>query len=606
MLGAAIAGCQGLSSRVPHAAWQESRRYLYSARLESRAALGGQSPFTFELTAKLELVPLRVAGSTVELAMQLADLRLEVGGRAVPAADDLVAALSKPYLFTLDGGRLVEQRLSRDVPAVAAGIERSLSSAYQLAEPPPRRDKWTASERDTTGAYRAEYVAAGGGAVTKRKLSYDDVMFAGSMDAGTRTRVAAKIVGSSGELRVTGGTLASIRLEDAVESQVLSKLPLTVTTKLTMDLDAISAARADGPDRAALLAATVAHPIGQAYGDGRANGLFDKARLDGRSFDNLLGELEAEAQDAKVGQLWQGRNGNAVAGDERSERERRLRDRVTTFGALVALLRLQSKAVDLAAAKVRAASVAAPALMDGLAAAGTEAAQAALAGLVADPKLGRGLKIAAVNSLIGVKRPGPGAVETVEGLRSDRLLKEPAVFGLGTMARRLREAGDVARSAKISESLLELLAGAKTRDDQIRCLRGIANSAYLGALESVRPLLAAADPDVRAAAVDATRLMDGPAVDAFVAAPMTKDADARVRLAAVQVAARRAPSPVLESALSQVALHDDDTQARQRAVELLGRWLATHRSLRPTLEQVVSRDGQPEVREAAKAALTKA
>jgi hypothetical protein len=607
-LCAAVAGCRGASSAAPHVTWQESRRYLYSARLTSRAALGADSPFAFDLTAKLELVPLRVAGPRVELALLLSNPQLKVGGgRVLPESDSLVAALTKPYLFTLEGGRIVEQRFSPGIPTVAAAIHRSLGAAYQLAVPPPRAKKWTASEYDTTGEYQAEYVVAGDrGTVTKRKLLYKGTIVAGKMDSATRARVAAKIVGSSGELRITDGTLATVRLEDAVESQVLAKMPLTVQTKLAIDLDATSPAPAAGPDRAALLAQTIAHPMGQAYGDGHANGLFDRARYDGRTFEQLLGELEAEAKDTKAGELWQGRNGSPIPDAERAGREGRLGRRVTTFSSLVALLRLQPDVVGKAAAEVRAGSTAAPALMDGLAAAGSDEAQAALAGLVLDPKLARGLKVAGATSLVRVQRPGPQAIETLKSLLHDPLFQEHATFGLGTMAHRLREGGDIARAQEISALLVELLGSAKKPDDQIRCLRGIANSAYAGALEPVRPFLAAADPGVRRAAVEATRLMDDPGVDAFIAGPMTKDTDAGVRTAAVQVAARQAPSAVLEAALAEVALHDDNVDARQHAVELLGRWLATRRNLRPTLEQVVSRDAQPQVRAAAKAALEKA
>ena len=179
------------------------------------------------------------------------------------------------------------------------------------------------------------------------------------------------------------------------------------------------------------------------------------------------------------------------------------------------------------------------------------------------------------------------------------------MFGLCTAARRLREAGDAARSREISERLVALLRAAKQTDDQIRCLRGIANSAYSAALPAVRPFVSAPDASLRVAAIEATRLMDDPAVDAFISGPMGKDADAGVRRAAVQVAARRAPSAPLAAALSEVALHEADSATRQHAVELLGRWLAQDAKLRGVLEKVVASDGRPEIREAAKQALQK-
>jgi hypothetical protein len=288
-----------------------------------------------------------------------------------------------------------------------------------------------------------------------------------------------------------------------------------------------------------------------------------------------------------------------------AERAGDLREHVATFSALVALLRVEPAAVEKAAARARAGSAAAGPIMDALASAGTDPAQAALSALVLDAKLDADARIAAANSLIRVPKPAPRTIDTLEQLIPDPLLREHAVFGLGTAARRLREAGDAERSRAISDKLVALLGAAKQSGDAIRCLRGIANSAYTGALPAVRPFVSSPDASLRIAAIEATRLMDDPAVDAFITGPMTKDDDAGVRIAAVQVAARRPPSTALAAALTNVALHDADTRTRRHAVELLGRWAAKDDALRRVLRQVAADDGRPEIREAAKLALQK-
>jgi hypothetical protein len=122
----------------------------------------------------------------------------------------------------------------------------------------------------------------------------------------------------------------------------------------------------------------------------------------------------------------------------------------------------------------------------------------------------------------------------------------------------------------------------------------------------VRALLGAEDYRVRAAAVEATRLMAQPAVDQFLTTPLLRDPDARVRIVAVEVASRRPPSGALEAALTEVALHDSNVAARKNAVELLGRWLPGRRNLRTALEEVASKDERPEIRAAAEVALSKA
>jgi HEAT repeat protein len=86
---------------------------------------------------------------------------------------------------------------------------------------------------------------------------------------------------------------------------------------------------------------------------------------------------------------------------------------------------------------------------------------------------------------------------------------------------------------------------------------------------------------------------------------MKKDPDARVRKTAVRVAKRRAPSPALETALTALALNDDNAATRQGAVELLGRWLPERPGLRSTLEQVAVADARSQIRAVARAALDK-
>jgi len=606
VLAAIGCGRNDARKRAIEVGWKEGARYVYTAQLASHVGMGGQSPFDLELTAGLELAPLRVSGARAELAVTLADPRLSIGGRPVPAGDPLAAAFAQPFLFTLDGGKVVEQRFPPGLPPAAAGMFRTLAAAFQLAAPAAdAKDSWTAREYDATGGYDAAYAwGSEPGAVSKRKLKYAEVLVAGPVDAATRARVAAQVAASSGEMRVRDGALAAIRLADTITSQVLTKAPLAVETKLAIDLKEITAPRPGAPGRDALIAGTTALRAAQAYGDGASKGMFDRARLDGRTFEQLAAALEAETRPSGKGK----NKGKPTAGEKPTagaDREGQLREHVATFSALVALLRLEPEAVKKAAAKARAGSTAAAPIMDALASAGSEPAQEALADLVLDTKLDADARIAAANSLIRVPKPAPQMIDTLQQLIADPLLREHAVFGLGTAARRLREAGEAERARAISERLVALLRAAKQSDDQIRCLRGIANSAYAPALPVVKPFIAAPDASVRLAAIEATRLMDDPAVDAFITGPMAKDVDAGVRRAAVQVAARRPASAPLAAALTEVALHEADSSTRQQAVELLGRWLAQDATLRGVLEKVVANDGRPEIREAAKQALQK-
>ena len=437
-------------------------------------------------------------------------------------------------------------------------------------------DGWTAREYDATGGYDAAYAWGGeAGAVNKRKLGYAETLVAGPADAATRARVAAQVASSSGDLRVKDGTLASVRLTDTITSQVLTKSPLAVETQVAIDLKEIGAPRPGAPARDALLAATTALPATQAYGTGASKGMFDRARLDGRSFEQLAAALEADARDIAAHKpAGGGKHDHAPVDADRAAREGHLRDHVATFSALVALLRVEPDTVKKAAAKARGGSAAAGAVMDALAAAGTDEAQARAGGAGDGREAGRRRTYRRGQQLDPRAAARTRTIDTLTQLIPDPLLREHAVFGLGTAARRLREAGDAARSREISERLVALLRAAKQTDDQIRCLRGIANSAYSAALPAVRPFASAPDASLRVAAIEATRLMDDAAVDAFISGPMGKDADAGVRRAAVQVAARRAPSAPLAAALTRGGAargRHRDPPARRRAPGTLAR-----------------------------------
>jgi hypothetical protein len=237
---AAAIGCGRGDARKQALAvrWKDDARYVYTARLTSHAGLGAQSPFDLELASGVELAPLRVSGARAELAMTLVAPHLSVGGHAAPENDPTSAALARPFLFTLDGGKVVEQRFSPDVPVAAAGLLRSLAAAFQLAAPPAdAKADWTAREYDATGGYDAAYGWGGEpGIVSKHKLRYAETLVAGPADAATRARVAAQVAASSGELRVKDGALAAIHVSDTITSEVLTMSPQAVETQVAIEL----------------------------------------------------------------------------------------------------------------------------------------------------------------------------------------------------------------------------------------------------------------------------------------------------------------------------------------------------------------------------------
>jgi len=130
-------------------------------------------------------------------------------------------------------------------------------------------------------------------------------------------------------------------------------------------------------------------------------------------------------------------------------------------------------------------------------------------------------------------------MESVDALKrhaESGILQVHAPYGLGTFSRRLREAGEAARAAEIAHLLMQLLAKASTPSIQVHVLRGIANSGHPDALVAAKPLLSAPSTKVRAAAVDAIRLMPGDEVEQLIAAQLL-GTDPEAQLAAVDAIA---------------------------------------------------------------------
>jgi len=587
-------------------AWSATQRYEYGVHLVTSANSKslGAGDYKFDLTAVLQIVPLQVSGSIVELALGLRDPTLVVGsGQSSP---ELAAELQVPYAFTLDHGALVSSRVAKPVSPLALATLRSLSSAFEFAAPPAGQARWSAKEYDGTGQYEAAYqLDAGANLISKHKARYLDTLLSGKVDAANRLKILPKMIGSEGSVTVARGTFAGATMDDRIETDLLIGDVLDVHNHLELTLrKSETASDAERAASVSALSSAIGFAAGSAFATEPAGDAFIAARSGGRDFAEVVSELETLAKDPKNQQLWGAENDQDVPDAEQQARKERLKNKVGAFSSLAALLH-DSKNVPLAVAKVRSGSPAAAQLLDGLAVAGTDEAQAALVTIVSDATLPPKVRLDAATSLIRVKLLTTDSVAKLESWFADPLLKEHAVFGLGSAARRLREAGQEARSREISDRIVHLLTSAKDDADRVRCLRGVANSAYSGAIPAVEPLLTAKEFSVRSAAVEALRLMQDPRVDPLVTQRMLKDDDARVRTTAIRVAARRGMNATLTAALSQVALNDADVVARQSAVVLLGTWAATDKSLRATLEQVKAKEQRPEVRDLAQAALDK-
>jgi hypothetical protein len=609
---ALVSGCQSSDQIEPAGRtidWPPERTLAYDLSLVTSTELPSQSSFELVLTARLELSVLSRSADRVELAVLLRHPKLTASsGARDPALDRIERDLSKAAWFELVGGKLSRERFAADLAPEAVATERSLLAALQLPGHAGSETQWTATEFDGTGRYRARYAVEPAGSsattVTKQRLGYEDLLATGKLSSLDRSGMAPRVIHSELALHLDRGELRSVHGKEQLEVAMLgSKL----VTRSSLDLELTGAIEAPGiaSMRSELLASTREIAPESGYGATAERGRFDRVRANGESFEELVQALAREtassADTRAVGQL----NGVPVPGPEAARSKERLGKRLDVFSSLVALLRQAPENVAKTRQLIDSGSPLSRELVDVLGSTGTPLAQEVLAAIALDSTRARVLRAAAATSLIRLEQPSPASIATLHAMTRDPMLTDFGVFGLGSASRRLRERGDVADADRIASELVQHLQAATDDRVRIRTLRGIANSAYPGAVEAVAPLLKARPRSVRSAAVEAVRLIRTPAADALVAEAAADAESSIVRNTAVQVAGMRAPSDVLLEAMKRLALNEPDDSTRQHAVEVIARWLPRRSDIRSLLEQVSVSDRKKPIKDVALAALNK-
>lgn len=616
--GLAGAGCNGSKSSPPapsdsapvlRASWLPDLRYDYKAQLvtTTRLSTQAQKDLTVELKGSLQISVLAVEGQRVELAFVLDRAELHSKGEVEdPQLGAIAKELAQPAWFELTDGVVSKQGFARGLSAPAVSALRTLASAFQLPGTPASAGSVTVSELDGTGRYQAKYERdAKAPVLLKSKLHFDELLVAGQIQAADRARLVPKVLSSSYRLSFGSAGLRSIRGGDELESSLMGAV-LRTNSQLELELER-PPARPQAPlVRAQVRAAVAEIAPSAAYGVAPTRDSFDAMRWDGRSFEALLAALEKQARQPTGAELVASANGVPRSEAEQAAAKARLARDLVAFSSLVALLRQKPETLASLERAVLAKSGAAAGLLDALGSVGTPAAQALLVKLVLGDKLPRQLLGSAATSLIRSEHPTAETLAALESMTTHPVLADFGVYGLGTAARKLREAGDVTRADDLARRLVSGLNAATNEPAKVRFLRGLANSGSPQVLDAVKPLLKDPDEQLRSAALEALRLVQAPAVDQLTAELMQRDERGSVRATALRVAAARPPSDTLDAAVGAVSLKDSDAAVRQQAVELLARWLPQRETLRSRLQEVASKESQPRIREVALAALKKA
>lgn len=578
--------------------WTVGQKYSYAVKLTSHAGTKGAAEVTkIDLTVDLDVSPFESNSESSRARFSLKNLKLV---SIVPKApDDFPSELAKDYAVTIESGRIRELDVVNGTSPLALGIERAIASAFEVAVKPG--STWTATEVDATGTYTAEYRQADEpGRYSKHKVRYEPLPTTGPSALLGGLKLVPKVRSSTGEVRVGDGTLQLVRLHDELSVPASAGVSLDSSTELEVSLTKRDSAPAD-PGWVATRAALVPAGENRARLGGGVDKSFDQLRIDGLTFDGVVQALEAEPTDDAASQGTPRKATDADATETDGAKRQALQSRSRYFTALSALLRQDPKNVPKAVERIRRNSPATIVLLDALAASGDASAQAGLVTMVRDAKMTPMLRQSAAFSLIRTQAATEATVRALIELMDDPAVGAFAVYGLGTAARRLRESNQAPLALVATQALLNRLGHVKG-GRLIDVLRGISNSGYSGALPAVRPYLADKDPALRGAAVEAVRLMDDPTVDGVIAHAL-QDQDESMRLSALNAAKTRAPSEVLATGLDKIARSDEAVRCRERAVQLIGRWVTARPELRATLQYVAEHDGRDAVRAAAQGGL---
>jgi len=569
------------------------RRYEYALSSTSKVTFQAQGDlFDFDLGATLELVPVRTGAEGTEFrgAISGGKFQSRVPG-SQPQFDAMTADLAKPFLFALKGGRITELTLPKDVAPLVAGVFRSVSSAFQVAR--ATGATWTASEFDTTGEYSAEYKKTSDPhRYEKRKQRYVALLLPKGQPKPAIDSLP-EVVSSRGEVQTAAdGRVLVVTTDDELN---LSRAQTPIRAKMTLALRAgvVGRASVTEADLVALRSSGMRLAADQPMPAGVSPSVIDDAKINGLPFGEIVSRLEAAAKTApKASEQKQDDPAQAAQREEHAR----------LFIALGATFRRQPETVSRALDKIRANSPARYDFIDALGAAGSPGSNEALIALAQPTTADVKIRTSALISLSRLEHPTAATAEALERLLDDKAVGTQALYGLGSHCRRFRERGEVERSETIGRILVARLAAAKTELRTVEALRAITNSGFVGALETVRPLLTDQRNLVRAAAVKSLRLMVGPEVDAIVAHRFVDDSVKDVRLAALDAMQARKPTPALVQLLRN-SISTPDPHVRHGLVELMARWLDGQPELRHSLELVAKNDQEEKIRERAKAAL---
>jgi hypothetical protein len=471
---------------------------------------------------------------------------------ADPIAERLCAATLEPVLVRSDErGRLLGFGFPDGVDGDQRNFLRGTIALLFAEAPAGDATVWTADGEDTTGAFTArhELVDAGGADVLAVRRTRERYLHVVGQAELPRHELRGA---STATFALDRGWLTGVELDEGMTLQ----LPL-------LDLRAISQRRAS-----VVLVAASSEPVALDLG-----AAWRRAVAGVSSAGEQLGAHAAEAER----RLWQQRlQGTSLAQLLADVRHLLATEPVdgealdALFQQLQWLLRLDDAGVAAIAEQLTTVQLAdgvARVAVGALGAAGTPAAQQALAAVRADASLDLGLRETATVSCLQLARPERALLA---GLAADASGESPlrgqSLLTLGALAPRAD--GTLPDGRTVLDALLAMEGDAATRGELDTWVLAVGNTRSPQALAVATRLLGHELPAVRGACCCALRsLPQREALDALVERGLT-DRDPSVRHEAVLALGRRGERAARE-AVERTASGDLDLAVRERARRLL-------------------------------------
>jgi hypothetical protein len=560
----------------------------FSVSVRSEVSVDKRHLLDFSLAGRLLVQPARAANNAGELFQLTFQADRHEASQAEDDLGEVSAELAEPlYVEFLPGNRRILRQAKEQSP-MAVALWRTLLSGLDLPTVDASgKAQATTEGNDASGNYQAEFVpGTEPGRWQKRKLSYGSQNVRSRLAADISMEIAPKVIESHCDLKVAEEGVREVLCSEELVTALGDKREASGKTQLSLSLVKTVAARPMEVG-AVLAKAQTLGPGGPSASPSHGTGL-GPAQIGNYTFESAFAVLSSDANDAIPLAAPKDGTGDRVARHNGA------------FLALGAIIRTQPNALPKARKQLHA-DAAKPnrLLLNALAAAGNAEAQALLLEVARGEKFSTELRLVATESLFAVEQPSAETLRDLALLLDDATVGDVAPYALGTLARRAREQNDEALSAAGAKALVDHLAKATDGNDKLRTLRGIANSGFSGALASVRPFLADADDGIRAAAMDAVRLMDVAEVDAIIEKSLRTEGATVVVRSALSAARMRKASEPLVQALGAVALGSKDAGNRLAAVELMKLWQEELPVARSLLAKVAAGEANESIRKAA-------